>query len=94
MGPEPEPAVLTQLFATRQVGFPALEGTDFACACSTLGDHGLLGLGAAREERLRRVTLRAAPDDVALALRELRLFSQVLGRAPAPAPAPAAVPGA
>ena len=61
------------------MGFPALEGTDFSSACSTLGDHGLLGLGGAREERLRRVTLRAAPDDVALALHELRLFSNVLG---------------
>ena len=25
-----------------QVGFPALEGTDFSSACSTLADHGLL----------------------------------------------------
>ncbi|KAK9840798.1 hypothetical protein WJX81_005432 [Elliptochloris bilobata] len=64
-----------------QVGFGALGATDFSAACSTLADHGLLGLGPAREQRLRRVTLRAAADDVVLALRDLRLFSTVLGAA-------------
>ncbi len=62
-----------------QVGFGALDSTSFSSACSTLADHGLLGLGPAREERLRRVTLRAAAADVALALQRVRLFSRVLG---------------
>ncbi len=73
-------------FATRarlgpQVGFGPLGGTDFCAACSTLADHGLLGLGPGREERLRRVTLRAAPADVLLALQGAPLFSKVLGAA-------------
>lgn len=62
-----------------QVGFGALDGTSFTSACSTLADHGLLGLGPAREERLRRVTLRAAAADVTLALQGVRLLSRILG---------------
>ena len=64
-----------------QVAIKPLNSSEFAAACSTLADMGLLGLGKAREERQRRVTLRAHKDDVALALQDIRLLRNVLSLA-------------
>jgi hypothetical protein len=57
-----------------QVAFRPLAFPEVAAAASVLADQGLLGLGPGREERLRRVTLRAAPEDVAAALADVRLL--------------------
>ncbi|EIE18599.1 P-loop containing nucleoside triphosphate hydrolase protein [Coccomyxa subellipsoidea C-169] len=58
----------------KKVAFKALAPSEVSAACSTLADMGLLGLGHAREERQRRVTLRMAVADIALALADARLI--------------------
>jgi hypothetical protein len=45
----------------------------------TLAIAGLIALGRAREERLRKVRLLIQPDDVRFALREDDLVRRVLG---------------
>lgn len=61
-----------------QVAFRALAPSEVSAAVSTLADMGLLGLGHAREERQRRVTLRMAVSDIALALADARLLRSCL----------------
>lgn len=55
-----------------------LNSTEFAAACSTLADLGLLALDKAREQRLRQVRLRVHRDDVALALQDRRMLRNLL----------------
>jgi cell division control protein 6 len=65
-----------------QVAFRALAPSEVTAACSTLADMGLLGLGPAREERQRRVTLRISLEDVSLALQDARLLKDCLRTTP------------
>lgn len=60
------------------MAFKPLASSEVSAACSTLADMGLLGLGHAREERQRRVTLRMAVADIALALADARLLRSCL----------------
>ncbi|CAL8466096.1 g5632 [Coccomyxa elongata] len=62
----------------KKVAFRALAPSEVSAAVSTLADMGLLGLGHAREERQRRVTLRMAVADIALALADARLLRSCL----------------
>lgn len=55
-----------------------LNSLEFAAACSNLGDMGIMGVGHAREERLRKLSLKAHKDDVALALQDMRLLRNLL----------------
>ena len=55
-----------------------LNSSEFAAACSNLSDMGIVSLSAAREERLRKIGLRAHKDDVALALQEVRMLRNLL----------------
>ncbi len=66
------------LLSGGQVAFRALAPSEVSAAVSTLADMGLLGLGHAREERQRRVTLRMAVADIALALADARLLRTCL----------------
>lgn len=66
------------LVLTQQVAFKPLAPSEVSAACSTLADMGLLGLGHGREERQRRVTLRMAVADIALALADARLLRSCL----------------
>ncbi|XP_010543051.1 PREDICTED: cell division control protein 6 homolog B-like [Tarenaya hassleriana] len=57
---------------------PAAGITEFANMCTVLNDQGLLKLGQAREDRLKRVTLRADESDIAFALQGIRFFRNCL----------------
>ena len=58
-----------------------LNSLEFAAACSNLVDMGIMAMGHAKEERLRKVSLKAHKDDVALALQETRMLRSVLALA-------------
>jgi cell division control protein 6 len=61
-----------------QVVMKPLNSLEFAAACSTLADMGIISLGNAREERLKKVGLKAHKEDVALALQDVRLLRNLL----------------
>lgn len=58
-----------------------LSSLEFATACSMLSDMGVISLGPAKEERIRKISLRAHKDDIILALGEVRLLKNVLSLA-------------
>lgn len=58
--------------------------SEVTAACSTLADMGLMGLGSAREERQRRVTLCITVEDLRLALEDVRLLRECLPAATDP----------
>lgn len=58
-----------------------LSSLEFATACNTLADMGIIYLGNAKEERLKKISLKAHKDDIALALGEVRLLRNVLSLA-------------
>ena len=55
-----------------------LNSLEFAASCSNLADMGILAVGNAKEERLKKISLRAHKDDVALALQDVRLLRNLL----------------
>ena len=61
-----------------QVAMKPLSSIEFTAACSTLADMGIMEVGKAREDRQRKVSLRTHKDDVALALKDVRLLCNFL----------------
>ncbi|KAI8523606.1 hypothetical protein RHMOL_Rhmol13G0087300 [Rhododendron molle] len=51
---------------------------DLSSMCRVLGDQGLLKVGQAREDKLRRVSLKVDESDIAFALQGVRLFRNCL----------------
>ncbi|KAL3696305.1 hypothetical protein R1sor_010381 [Riccia sorocarpa] len=62
----------------KSMGMQTLTSPEFSNICQVLADQALLTLGANREDRLRRVTLKADQDDVTFALQGVRFFSNCL----------------
>ncbi|MCO5575545.1 hypothetical protein L7F22_029346 [Adiantum nelumboides] len=58
----------------KATGMPALSVPEFSSVCRVLADQGLLNIGTAREERLKRVTLQVDQDDIVFALQAIRFF--------------------
>ena len=63
---------------TLQVSIKPLNSLEFAASCSNLADMGIMAVGNAKEERLKKISLRAHKDDVALALQDMRLLRNLL----------------
>ncbi|GFZ13298.1 cell division control, Cdc6 [Actinidia rufa] len=57
---------------------PPLGIMELSSMCRVLGDQGLLKLGQAREDKLRRVTLKVDEADIAFALQGVRVFRNCL----------------
>ncbi|PSS14206.1 Cell division control protein 6 B like [Actinidia chinensis var. chinensis] len=57
---------------------PPLGIMELSNMCRVLGDQGLLKLGQAREDKLRRVTLKVDEADIAFALQGVRVFRNCL----------------
>ncbi|XP_058198873.1 cell division control protein 6 homolog B-like isoform X2 [Rhododendron vialii] len=51
---------------------------DLSSMCRVLGDQGVLKVGQAREDKLRRVSLKVDESDIAFALQGVRLFRNCL----------------
>ncbi|XP_010510455.1 PREDICTED: cell division control protein 6 homolog isoform X2 [Camelina sativa] len=52
--------------------------TEFTNMCTVLNDQGILKLSQARDEKLRRVSLRVDEADITFALKEIRFFRNCL----------------
>ncbi|XP_010521931.1 PREDICTED: cell division control protein 6 homolog [Tarenaya hassleriana] len=57
---------------------PAAGITEFSNMCTVLNDQGLLKLGQAREDKLKRVTLKVDESDITFALQGIRFFRNCL----------------
>lgn len=57
---------------------PATGYLEFSSMCRVLSDQGLLKLGQSREDKLRRITLKADEADIAFALQGVRFFRNCL----------------
>ena len=60
------------------MGFHAVSDGDFFQMCSTLDDQSLLRVGKGPAPRRRRITLQVQEDDVLLALKDVRVFRNLL----------------
>ena len=64
--------------ALHQVGFHPVTDGDIFQMCSTLDDQGLLRVGKGRVPRRRLITLSVTEDDVLFALKDVRVFRNLL----------------
>jgi cell division control protein 6 len=52
--------------------------TEFSNMCTVLNDQGILKLSLARDDKLKRVSLRVDEADITFALKEIRFFRNCL----------------